>query len=65
MKMNTKKFSVGDVVARVRSKSNPRRVHKIRKAKDGLVCPCFGFRYAKGDVGSRTKRCRHFDEAGL
>jgi hypothetical protein len=64
MKMK-KTFQVGDVVARVRSKSNPRKIHKIRQAKGGLVCPCFAFRFSPGDIGSRTKRCRHFDEAGL
>jgi len=53
------------VVARVRSKSNPRRVYKITGTRRAPICPCLAFRYAHGTPGSRTKRCRHLDEAGL
>jgi hypothetical protein len=61
MEMKMKKQKV---VARIRSASS-RRVYKIVRTRLGIVCPCFSFRYAKGDVGSRSKRCRHMDEAGL
>jgi hypothetical protein len=56
------------IVARVKSKSNPRRVYKlvqIGPRRRDVSCPCLGFRFAHGPIGSKTKRCRHFEEAGL
>jgi hypothetical protein len=52
------------IVARVRSRSS-RRIYKLVRTQRGVVCPCKSFRFAHGHVGSRSKRCRHMDEAGL
>lgn len=52
------------IVAKVPSRSS-RRIYKILRNDRGLVCPCLAFRFAPGVIGSRTKRCRHMDEAGL
>lgn len=55
MKKNT-----GKVVAMVPSESSAKMYKVVRTDLGGhLMCSCMAFRFAKGEIGSPSKTCKH------